>query len=366
MGAYKDPQRGTWYAAFYYTDWTGARRHKVKRGFKTMREAKAWENDFINSKSHLPDITFKNLAEAYLNDMDNRLKPTTLVTKRTIIEKWLLPKLEKLPIGDIDVITIRGWQNYVISYTDEDGECLSGTYIKTLQAQLSAILNYAVKNYGLPSNPCLAAGPIGQRDAEEMQFWTQEQYEVFRNHEQKRAYQLAFDILFYTGVRSAELLALYPSDFTEGDVAVLHVRRNYSVVKGKELITTPKTKASIRDISIPQFLYDEMRQYCDDIRCKPDERIFYFGKHALRGEMKRVTGKAGLPEIRVHDMRHSHAALLINMGINMKELQRRLGHKSIRTTMDTYGHLYPKAEAQIGSKLEQFDPAIAHLQRSNT
>ena len=123
-----------------------------------------------------------------------------------------MPYFSHLKTCDIDTIRIRKWQNELISYRDEAGKPYSQTYLKTVNNQMSALMNYAVKHYGLSSNPCSAAGSIGKSHAEEMKFWIQEQYETFSKNIQKSALKLAFDILFYSGIRSRDLLALTHAD----------------------------------------------------------------------------------------------------------------------------------------------------------
>ena len=140
--------------------------------------------------------------------MEHRLKPTTMENKRFIIDTKLLPYFGKQKICDIDTIKVRKWQNELISYRDDDGKPFSQTYLKTVNNQLSAIMNYAVSHYRLPVNPCRAAGSMGKSKADEMNIWTQAEYEKFSNAISKSSMKLAFDILFYTGMRSGELLAL--------------------------------------------------------------------------------------------------------------------------------------------------------------
>lgn len=201
-----------WYANFYYTDWTGEKKHICKRGFKTQREAKDYERSFLDQQSSSSDILFSSLVANYLEDMEHRLKPTTMENKRFIIDKKLLPYFGKQKICDIDTIKVRKWQNELISYRDDDGKPFSQTYLKTVNNQLSAIMNYAVSHYRLPVNPCRAAGSMGKSKADEMNIWTQAEYEKFSNAISKSSMKLAFDILFYTGMRSGELLALTPAD----------------------------------------------------------------------------------------------------------------------------------------------------------
>ena len=95
-----------WYAAFNYTDWTGQYKHTCKRGFKTQREAKEYENSFLNQQTASSDILFSSLIENYMEDMRHRLKPTTIENKRNIIEGKLLPYFSRLKVCDIDTIKV--------------------------------------------------------------------------------------------------------------------------------------------------------------------------------------------------------------------------------------------------------------------
>jgi integrase len=222
--------------------------------------------------------------------------------KRFIIEGKLLPYFGRLKVCDIDTIKIRKWQNELISYRGEDGKPFSQTYLKTVNNQLSALMNYAVSHYHLAFNPCKAAGSMGKSKAEEMHIWTQEQYEQFSGAIQKSSVKLAFDMLFYTGMRSGELLALTPADILPSKR--VDINKNYAKVKGEELFLEPKTPKAKRCISIPDFLYDDIHKYISKLYgIGKGDRIFYFTKSALEKEIKRASEKAGLTPIRVHDDR---------------------------------------------------------------
>lgn len=341
-----------WYANFYYTDWTGEKKHICKRGFSTQREAKEYERTFMDQQLNTSDILFSSLVENYLDDMEHRLKPTTMENKRFIITGKLLPYFGRLKVCDIDTIKVRKWQNELLSYRGDDGQPLSQTYLKTVNNQLSAIMNYAVSHYRLPANPCKAAGSIGKSKADEMNIWTQEQYEKFSSQIQKSSVRLAFDVLFYTGMRSGELLALTPADILP--TKRIDINKNYAKVKGEELFLEPKTPKAKRCISIPDFLYDDICDYVSKLYgIGQGDRIFYFSKSALDREIKRIAEKAGLPPIRVHDLRHSHASMLIDMGFTALEIADRLGHESVKTTLDTYSHLYPDKDQKLADKLNQ-------------
>lgn len=337
MPAYKDKQRNTWYANFYYTDWTGKKVHKCKRGFKRQADAKAWEKEFLDQLSTNSDILFKDLVENYLKDMDNRLKQTTMGGKRNIIETKILPWFADFKLYEINALTVRKWQNEIISFRDPDGNPYAETYQKTINNQLSAIFNYAARNYGLTVNPCKAAGSIGESNADEMNIWTRDEFEHVISFEQKPYFKLAFKILFYTGIREGELLALTPADILPSKQ--LNIWKNFAVVNREWVVMEPKTKKSKRKLSIPEFLFTEIQDYISKLyEIQDTDRIFLFTKSALISEIKRIAKLANIEQIRVHDLRHSHAAMLIDMKEDIYEISRLLGHGSIKTTIDTYGH----------------------------
>ena len=342
----KDGKTTKWYANFYYTDWTGAKRHACKRGFATQREAKEYEKHFLGNLDKSLDVLFEDMIAAYMKDMEHRLKPTTMESKRHIIDKKITPYLGKLKLCDIDTITIRNWQNELMSSKNN----YSPTYLKTINNQLSAIFNYACRHYGLLRNPCHVAGSIGKSKAEEMSIWTRETFTAVMANEKKTNYRVALNILFYAGIREGELLALTPADILP-DMKI-NINKSFAIVNGKWLVHDPKTPKSKRMVAIPQFLYDEITDYVGKLYgIKDDERIFTFTKSGLNAELKRLYSLAGVDPIRVHDLRHSHASMLINMGVSIFEISRRLGHESVKTTMDTYGHLYPDKDVNLASRI---------------
>lgn len=354
MPAYKYQTRDgktKWYANFYYSDWLGHKKHKCKRGFSTKNAAKEYERLFLDKFSKSPTILFSSLAGNYLEDMESRLKPSTLKGKKYVIEKKLLPFFGEMQICNIDADLVRRWQNSLIDYRDEDGKPYAETYLHTINSQLSAIFNYAVKYYQLSINPCYIAGSIGESRASEMNFWTKEEFEHALEFEAKPAYIIAFKLLFYSGIREGELLALTPEDIPR-TTSRIDVNKNYAVVDGVEYFLTPKTKRSIRSVTIPDSLHAEVLEFVDSMCLEPGERIFYFKKGGLYSEFKRMIKRSGDPEIRVHDLRHSHVAMLVNMDFQIEEISRRLGHDSIKTTWDTYSHLYPGTDQELAQKIE--------------
>lgn len=202
MAAYKDEQRGTWYVSFHYYDWTGKNCRKVKRGFKTKREATEWERHFRMKEAADLDMTFEEFVQAYTRDMKPKLKHNTWLTKEHILRTKLLPYFKDKKMRDIRPKDIIQWQNEQISYRDEKGKPYAPTYLKTLQSELSVLFNHAVRFYELKSNPVVKAGPLGKGKAEEMLFWTKEEYLKFIETVKDKPYSYhAFQILYWCGLR---------------------------------------------------------------------------------------------------------------------------------------------------------------------
>lgn len=206
--------------------------------------------------------------------------------------------------------------------------------MKTVNNQLSAIFNFAVKYYKLPSNPVRICGSIGKKNADSMQFWTVEEFNKFiAAVEDKPTSKVAFEILFWTGIRSGELLALTLNDF-DFENQTLNINKNYARVGNQDLILESKTPKSKRIITLPSFLCELVQEYASKLYdYEPNERLFQVTKYYLHHEMDRGCKKSKVKKIRVHDLRHSHASLLIEMGFSPLLISERLGHENIETIL---------------------------------
>lgn len=345
--AYKDESNnGTWYVVFNYIDWTGERKRKKKRGFKTLREAKEYERNFLSEPAPNEDITFLQLYELYILDIDKKMKSTTLDTKKNIIEHHILPYFKNKKIKDITSANVRMWQNEIIK------KGYSETYQRSINAQLSTIMNYAVKYYGLYYNPCQKAGLIGSKHADEMNFWTLEEFNKFIKCVSNVSYHCIFMLLYWTGIRKGELMALTLDDIVDHSIVI---NKTAAWKNGKLIITSPKTKNSKRTVELPDGCYKELINYVNQLYgIKGNDRIFDISSNGvLNKALERGIKKAGVPEIRIHDFRHSHASLCIELGMNVLAISKRLGHKNIETTLNTYSHLYPDSQKALAAELSK-------------
>lgn len=337
-----------------YTDWKGERKQKCKRGFSTRAEALDWERTFLLQSAADMDMSFEAFARLYIKDIKPRLKETTWLTKENIINTKILPYFAKKKISDISPKDIIAWQNELLAFRDENHKPYSQTYLKTIHNQLSAIMNHAVRFYSLKSNPAAKAGNMGTEERAEMLFWTREEYKAFAEvMMDKPISYYAFEMLYWCGIREGELLALTPADF-DFEKGTVSINKSYQRLHGEDVITTPKTKKSNRVIQMPDFLCEEMQDYFGQIYgLKKKDRIFTITKSYLHHEMNRGSKEAGVKHIRIHDLRHSHISLLIDMGFSAVAIADRVGHESINITY-RYAHLFPSKQTEMATKLNDY------------
>ena len=352
MPAYRDEETGKWFVKFYCKNWHGQNKQIKKRGFETKRDALDFERHFKVRESRNLDMTFGDFYELYTADRKIRLKENTWASKEHVIRTKILPYFKDVKINEIEPADVVKWQNELMEMYGKDGKKLSETYRKTIHSQLSAIFNHACKYYGLKKNPAQIAGNMGKEETAEMQFWTKEEYHKFSEAliDHPVAYY-AFEVLYWTGIRLGELLALTMEDFDEA-TGTLRINKSYQRLNGRDLITEPKTKKSNRVIKIPHFLMEEMQTYFETLyQQKKTDPIFPVTKSYMHHQMDYGSEKAGVKRIRIHDLRHSHVSLLIDEGFSAVAIAERLGHESIAITY-RYSHLFPTKQSEMADRLD--------------
>jgi integrase len=351
MPAYKDRKNNTWYVKFNYKNWKGEMKFTTKRGFSTKREAVEYENEF---KLHIAgdlDMNFEEFIKVYRKDHYPRIRASTVACKDHIINTKLIPYFRKFKVTEIKAKDIIKWQNELLAYRNPaTGKPYSKTYLKTVHNQMSAIMNFAVKYYDLSENPVEKAGSIGVSNAEEMQFWTLEEYLKFANAMiEEPFFYYCFEVLYWCGLREGELLALTYDDF-DFNAKTISINKTYQVVNGKEIIGPTKTAKGTRIVSMPDRLCEEMKDYFKMCYDKSNSRAFPTCKSVLTRAMARGTKRSGVKKIRIHDLRHSHISLLINLGFSAVDIAKRVGHESITITL-RYAHMFPSVQTQMMNKL---------------
>lgn len=310
-------------------------------------------------------MTVIELCEDYLTYKKHEVRTTTFEKTKSILSRSVLPTLGGYRLNALNSATLTKWQNALNEGT------LSVRTKKNAYGELRAMLNYAVRMEYIPRNP-LATVPNFREvyfevPQDKLHYYTPEQFRAFIRAAEahtKTVYDwgiyVFFCIAYYTGMRKGEINALKWSDI-EGDI--IYVRRSVAQkVKGHSIVETPpKNKSSYRSLQAPKPLMEILQQHKQrqqkDPRWTEDYRvcggIACISDTALSNHNIAFANAAGLPHIRIHDFRHSHASLLANEGINIQEVARRLGHSDVQQTWQTYAHLYPREQERAVAILDK-------------
>lgn len=354
MSAFKDTERNTWYTKFGYRNWKGEKKWVTKRGFATKREAVQYEREFLAKQDGNLDMTFADFVEVYQRDRHPRIRESTIVMKENIINTKLIPFFGHRRLRDISTNDVMQWQNEMLAYRDpETGKPYSHSYLKSIHSQLSAIFNHAIRFYKLKENPAAIVGNMGSEKGIQMKFWTRTEYLKFAEAmmDEPLAYY-CFQVLYWCGIREGEMLALTVDDL-DFEKKTLRINKTFQHLNGKDIISEPKTPKSKRTVTIPDFLVEELKDYVKmQYELSPKDRLFPVTKSYLYHKLDKVCRQQSLPRIRVHDLRHSHVSLLIDMGYSAVAIADRMGHESIDITY-RYAHLFPTVQADMASKLNE-------------
>lgn len=341
----KQEINGTWTANIsYYRD--GSPRHTHKRGFKTKREAQRYEIDFRDGLKNPTNLRFIDALESYLKDKrTNRKKSTNDELTRICNDYFSI--INQVPIDDLK---IRHYQQIKDSLTDTD---LSTSYKNKILTILKSISKYLSMHYEIPDS---ARGITKFKSFEikkEMQTWTPSEFSLFLEHVDRELYRDLFHTLYFTGARIGEIRALYKTDLMDNYISI-----NKSIRHDKDGVTTPKNQYSNRKVALDSTTIATIKKYTSM------EGLYLFGNEKplsessvgriFRGYISKV--QETVPEfrkIRVHDLRHSHATLLINNGANIVAVSKRLGHANIEITLKTYTHLFKESELKLIEILEK-------------
>ena len=339
----------------------GTEKNKRLSGFKTKKEAHAGYLTFmaeqekkekLNAILEKPqDNTFSELTFKYLSYMENRVKYSSLYSQKNKIEKHILPYFNDKPIKGIKALDIMEWQESLTEY--------SYAYKKGLRGLLNAIYKFGYRYYDIP-NIVQKVEPFRNLEAKkEIQYWSIEDFHEFIKNVDKIEYSTLFYTLYNTGCRIGEALALTWNDI---DLKKQKITINKSMTKkakGKPFeITTPKNLSSNRNIDISKKLTETLKEYKAWQKENCQDTTFVFGgnrpfaKTTLERNFNEAIKKSEVPKITIHGFRHSCASLLISQGASIVAVSKRLGHKNIEQTLNTYSHMLPDDVSKVLSILE--------------
>ena len=348
MPVYKDTERNTWFVKFSYTDWNGKNKVVKKRGFQQKRQAENWEREYKLKLDGDTSMLFKDFIDIYKSEYLSRLRKTTFEVKTNIINNYIVPFFGEMSLNEISASDIIIWQNGLLR--NENGKNLSQSYLATVHAILSAIFNYACKHYHLESNPAYKAGRIGSLKRVKDDFWTTDQYESFIDAVGKDSpIYYPFEMLYWSGIRTGELLALTTDDFDFSHDSIT-VSKTLHKIKGEVINYPPKTQNGYRIVKIPHTLSVELKAYIEANAVEKHSTVFKCNKSELRAGMDKATKKANLPRIRLHDLRHSHVSLLLKLHYSPVAIGERMGHSSAYITL-RYAHGSQETQKQMAESL---------------
>lgn len=345
--AYKEKETKKWSAQWFEVNILGQKVKRRKRGFDSKKEALEYERKKKLGSKRSMNMPLSEFMEVYFEDKANELKERTKKNKRYMLMQNVIPYFGECRMNEINASQIVQWQN------EMEKKGYSESYLRMLQNQLTSLFTHAYRIYDLEVNPCRKVRRMGKSNVRSLNFWTVQEYKQFLSTiEPGSRHYVMFEILFWTGCRVGEMLALTLNDI-DFDTHQMNISKTYYRTGEKDVITSPKTEQSVRTIELPEFLCEEIRDYAKRMYgLERDERLFPVVQEAVQHKLKYNVEKSGVKKIRVHDLRHSHVAYLIDKGVDPMLIKERLGHTDIKITLNTYGHLYPNRNRTIANMLD--------------
>jgi integrase len=281
------------------------------------------------------------------------ISPRSYERYSDLVEKHINPELGKIRLTELRPDQVQAF------YTMKVNEGLSKATVQYIHAILHKSLKQALM-WGLVSRNVTDLVERPKPEKKTFRTWTPEDIKRFLDAVSDHRFFLIYLLAINTGLRQGELLGIHKEsvDLKKG---VIHVRHQVSTIRGKGLVVTePKTDKSRRPVTIPKSTKIYLEKH---LQGRGDGLIFTtstgkpISPRNLLRHFKQVIEKEGLVMIRFHDLRHTHATLLLAAGVHPKVVQERLGHSQISLTLDTYSHVIPSLQDEAA---EQFDKIVAY------
>lgn len=354
----KNTKGNSWYYKCYYTDIYGNRKQRLSKLYKLSKDAKEAERVFleetsksINNTTIVSDknIDFMQIYNEWLLYKKAKVKSTTFYSVVKRCEHHIIPFFEKYKLFAIRINTINTWKEQLLNLN------ITTEHKNTMIRTLKEILIYARDNYNFDFKivntlQLYRIETIITEEDAKINFWTYEEFKNFIDVVDDKLYYIIFNFLYYTGVRTGEMIALTWEDI---DFKNKRVRINKTftskVLDGVYKITTPKTNNSIRLVDIDESLLKILTDYKSEEKkvYNFNEKMFVFGNvkyippTTLRRYLNKYIKLANVKKITLHGFRHSHVSLLINLGCDSRDVAERIGD-TIRIVEKTYYHMFPE------------------------
>ncbi|MGM0807572.1 MAG: tyrosine-type recombinase/integrase [Bacillota bacterium] len=345
---------------------TGKRRQKTKRGFSTKGEAQsaaALLTTQLQSGEYIePNKTnFKDFFEDFIeNHYKPKVAPSTSLRAEVVLRNHIAPSLGNIQIQNLKAVHLDKF------YSEKLKEGLAHSYIRMMHDLISMTLDKAVLWEMIPKNVAKNAEPP-KRKKSKFDVWTLSELETFLEGIKHIRYYQLYLLAAHTGMRKGEVIAIRWKDL-DLEKGYVRVSRTFTFDNFKPTFTTPKTESSIRNIKLPESVLKEMKAYrirkkeeCLSLGVPFNEDDLIFTTRTgnpvmpsqVQKDFDKWIKKLELSPIRFHDLRHSHATILIlELNVNIKAVSERLGHSNIKMTLDTYSHVLPQTEESLAETLD--------------
>ena len=355
---YETARSGRLFAAQWYDS---SRRHRKKSGFTTAREAAAFRNDQINARNHGREldldgarITISQLSAEWLAMREHVIKPRAWDTEESHHRVHILPYWGADTIASIRFSGVQAW------VSELTGEGLAAKTVHNIYADFAALVRYALRDRLIAHDPCEGI-KLPKIPPREMVCLTPEQLNSLANA---------------SGYYRPYILTLGTCGLRDGEARALRVRnidfkaKRISVVSTfertrKGWIENPPKTWEAREVAVPAITMDALRELCADKA--PADFVFRQPNGSMMPQQSRHKiakkdnayqwfGKAildsGVPSLRIHDLRHTTAAIAISAGANVKAVQKLLGHKDARETLNTYAALFERDLDEVAARMD--------------
>ncbi|HGC5961935.1 tyrosine-type recombinase/integrase [Enterococcus faecalis] len=343
----------------------------------TKKEAQQIESKYLrlyheNKLTTNSDLTLKDIYEIYEEKYTQNLKPSYKQTQERIFKNYIEPYFKNTQIKLIKKQQIYDFQQFLLTSKPKRKKTLSNKTINMIIIHLQKLFNVAMKEGLSYENPCNQIDKL-KVQKKEIDFWTLDEFTTFISHidKNKPFLKVFYQFAFFTGMRAGEMIALTWSDIDFYNQTV-RINKSAKLINGNYVTTTPKTESSNRYITINTKITAMLKKWqeiqpkllIDNFQNIDSDKLLVFQyseKHPSSDyyskQIKKIIVKnnLNLKPIRLHDFRHSHVALLIHNNEKNTTIKERLGHSSITTTIDTYGHLYPNSQKSMSDKFDNYD-----------
>lgn len=342
----------------------GVQRQKWLRGFKSKTLAKAGYLAFVEEyctftrvnparrkNAAKETLLVGDLVRQYLTTLGNQNKQSVIYDKENIYRNFVLNKYDKTPINKLTKEELLFWQDELWSSKNKrTGNFFSHRYLAKVRGFFNTFLSWVEERYNYKNYLKEIKIPPRRQPKTEMKFWTKEQFKRFIAVVDDNTYKALFSFLFYTGRRKGEVFALYKTDVKADKVTFNKSVNRRTFRTGTWEVTSTKEEKTCT-IPVCKPVQEIIKLYNP-----PKDGKFYFGgKEPLAAttvdrNFKMYTSLAGLPEIRIHDLRHSFVSMLLHLGANFMVVADLISD-TVEQVTKTYGHLYEEDKLSILARI---------------